>query len=116
MEFFLQMALRKNKTFSTGIAEINEWYISFDGAASKPPLDTSVGHSMRALMNEEDIAMAEKILGRPWKNSKMPRELRLDELSSWIDPLEEQSAYLNSQWIASMSELEERELRMVARV
>jgi ATP-dependent Lhr-like helicase len=114
MELFLQMAMVKNNIrCNATIAEINEWYIAFLGEAAKPTIGSSAARDMRALMNESDMGMAERILGRPSKNSEMPKELRLDELMSWTDPSKEHAAFLNSKWSPCEDKREAAILRVV---
>lgn len=76
----------------------NEWFITMSVSNKKPQWLTGVGPGMLEMEITSKIDSLESIMARPFANKRLPIDVRLEEIKSWLNLEQELQKIKNSVW------------------
>jgi hypothetical protein len=79
---------------------INEWFLELDEPGGpKPAWLVDASPAALALSIDSRLEHLERVLGRPFSNKRLPRAVRVDEVTHWLALEEEVEAIRSSVWM-----------------
>jgi len=83
------------------LLKVNEWFLVFCGEdlVAKPEWMSRVGAGMVELEVHKRVEKLERTLGRPRSNRKLPLQVRIEEIKSWLQIDKEIGLLRNCLWV-----------------
>jgi hypothetical protein len=96
-------------------ARINEWFLELEELGDpKPGWLVAAGPAALALSIDSRLEHLERVLGRPFSNKRLPRAVRVDEVTQWLALEEEVEAIRSAVWMSILPDEVQRALEVLA--